>query len=262
MAKKSDNPKKYQKGRIYSLSIKDIQADPNQPRKHFDETALDELTRSVEKHGVLQPVLFRVDEKNQIVLVSGERRLRASEKASKTDIPAMFTDGNPNEISLIENIIRQDLTAIEESEAMGNLLLEHDYTQEQLAEALGKSQPTISSTLSLNELPEEVKEECRNNPRFPKRELIKLASFKKQKKIIAEFEKLKKRMNNIEQGKRQRSHNKSKVKVAIGSIRALRETLVKIEMKWEVWENADKEALQAELESLEEQIGKVLEVSK
>jgi ParB family transcriptional regulator, chromosome partitioning protein len=92
--------------------------DPEQPRKFFDEQALAELQASIASHGVLQPVLVREGGEGMFIIVSGERRYQAAKNAGLETIPAILTDGEPAEISIIENLLRENLTAIEEAEAI------------------------------------------------------------------------------------------------------------------------------------------------
>lgn len=155
----------YEKGTLYDLNIADLQPDPEQPRKYFDAQALAELKASIEKHGVLQPVLVRQSADGVLLLVSGERRLQASKLAGCLTIPAVFTDGDPAELSIVENLLRENLTAIEEAEAIEKLRAQHAYTLGDLALILGKSDSTLSEILSLNKLPEDVKNDCRNEPK-------------------------------------------------------------------------------------------------
>ena len=117
----SDGHKK--KDRIYLLDISEILDNPYQPRQYFDPAALDELTESIRLKGVIQPIVVREDEAGAIYLVAGERRLKASNNAGLTTIPAIFTDGNPLEISLIENLQRENLKPIEEAEAFRRIQL-------------------------------------------------------------------------------------------------------------------------------------------
>jgi ParB family chromosome partitioning protein len=114
----------YQKGRIYTLELAHLQTDPNQPRKSLDPQALGELAASINEHGVLQPILFRVDlQAEALCIVAGERRCAAAQQVGLTTIPGIFVDGNTAEISLVENLLRHDLTAIEEAEALQRLKL-------------------------------------------------------------------------------------------------------------------------------------------
>ncbi|HNY73987.1 MAG TPA: ParB/RepB/Spo0J family partition protein, partial [Syntrophales bacterium] len=172
----------YEKGRLYTLPIGNIQPDPNQPRKYFDEEGLAELTQSIRDKGVLQPVLVRVEEGGAVFLIAGERRLKAAEAAGLTEVPALFIhDDRPQEIALIENSLRQNLTAIEEAEAAGRLVTELNYTQEQVGKVLGKKLSTVSEILSLNRLPAAIRDECRVNPACPRRVLVEIARKKQER---------------------------------------------------------------------------------
>lgn len=180
----------YEKGRLYQLPIVDIKPNPNQPRKYFGEEELAELTQSIKDKGVLQPILVR-QEGPLIILVAGERRLKAAQNAGLTEIPALFIDDNPEEVALIENSLRQNLTAIEEAEAVGRLATELNYTQVQLSKILGKKAQTISDILSLNRLPVEIRDECRINPACPRRVLVEIARKKQERAMITLYNKYK-----------------------------------------------------------------------
>ncbi len=181
----------YEKGKLYDLNIADLQPDPQQPRKYFDEQALAELKASIEKHGVLQPVLVRQDTDGRLLLVSGERRFQASLLAGCLTIPAVFTDGDPAELSIVENLLRENLTAIEEAEAIEKLRELHDYALRDLSTVLGKSVSTLSEILSLNKLPAEVKDDCRNDPKAGRSILVLIAKQKTPKKMTALYKKYK-----------------------------------------------------------------------
>ena len=135
-----------------------IHANPNQPRKIFNEESLNELASSIKTHGVLQPiVLTKIGDSYRIV--AGERRFRAAKIAELKTIPAVIkdlTEKEVREIALIENLQREDLNPMEESEALYNLLTENNLTQEALAHAIGKSRPAIANALRLLTLPVEV----------------------------------------------------------------------------------------------------------
>ena len=165
----------YQEGSFYKVDIDLIAPDPDQPRKYFDESALEELSQSIKQKGVLQPVIIRRTDNGEIILVAGERRLKAAQMAGLTQIPAIITKGNPLEISIIENLQRENLTPIEEAEALSRMIAEHDYTQEKLAFVIGKAKSTISEALSLNRLPAEIKDEVRRAEQYPRRLLVEIA---------------------------------------------------------------------------------------
>ncbi len=181
----------YEKGKLYQLSIAKLIPDPDQPRKFFDEQALGELQASIASHGILQPILVREGEGGKFIIVSGERRYQAARNAGLENVPAILTDGEPAEISIIENLLRENLTAIEEAEAIERLRSVHDYGQVEVAAILGKSEPSISEILSLNRLPAAVKDDCRNDPKSARRILAVIARQKTPEKMIALYQKYK-----------------------------------------------------------------------
>ena len=144
---------------VTEINLKDIKKNPYQPRKNIDDEKLKEMLQSIREHGVIQPVLVRkVDQGYE--LVAGERRIRAAQLAKLEKIPAVIRDFNENEmleISLIENIQRENLNPLEEAEAYKRLMEEFGFNQEKIAERLGKSRPVIANTLRLLSLEEKVK---------------------------------------------------------------------------------------------------------
>ena len=142
------------------LLISQIRPNPYQPRKEFDENGLKELADSIRENGVFQPILVRKS-LSGYELVAGERRLRASKLADQKDIPAIivdFDDRQMMEISLLENIQRKDLTAIEEAVAYQQLIKKLGYTQDELAKRIGKSRTNVANMLRLLSLPEQIKD--------------------------------------------------------------------------------------------------------
>src|SRR4051794_27785415 len=120
--------------KLVELRLETIRLNPDQPRKTFDETTLAELASSIEQHGLLQPVTVkRVAGEDEYLLVAGERRYRAVQKLGRETIIAIITDGNADELAVIENLQREDLRPLEQAEALARLLDAHGYTQEQLA---------------------------------------------------------------------------------------------------------------------------------
>ena len=141
------------------LPISQIRPNPYQPRKEFDENGLKELANSIRENGVFQPILVRKS-LSGYELVAGERRLRASKLAGKSEIPAIivdFDDRQMMEISLLENIQRKDLTPIEEATAYRQLISKLGYTQDELAKRLGKSRTNVANMLRLLSLPEKIR---------------------------------------------------------------------------------------------------------
>jgi ParB family chromosome partitioning protein len=147
--------------RIFRIRLAEVEPNPDQPRTHIDDEALRELAASIERHGLIQPVTVkRIAEVDRYLLVAGERRYRAHELLGREDILAIVTTGDPDEISLIENLQRQDLHPLEEAAAYARVMQRHGWTQEQLAAAVGKARPTITNLLKLNSLPEAVRTEA------------------------------------------------------------------------------------------------------
>jgi len=177
-------------GGVYEIPLGRIQPNPYQPRKYFDETALSELAESIKANGVIQPIVIRQDKDNELYLVAGERRLKAAQLAGLESIPAILTEGNPIEISLIENLQRENLKPVEEAEALEKMIKEFSYTQEQLAHVIGKARSTVTEILSLNKLPDPVKDECRRAD-ISRRVLIEISKQKTPEKMTALFEKVK-----------------------------------------------------------------------
>ena len=145
---------------VIELKLNEIEPDINQPRKTFDDEKLQELADSIKEHGVIQPIIVsKRDEYYQII--AGERRWRASKKAGLKTIPAIIRDYDEKkirEISLIENIQRQNLNPVETAKAIKELMDVHDMTQDDIAKTLGKSRSTIANTLRVLNLDERVQE--------------------------------------------------------------------------------------------------------
>lgn len=145
--------------RIYKLKLSSVEPRPDQPRKHFDEDALRQLADSVSVHGVLQPILVSEAEPGRYSIIAGERRWRAAKLAGLSEIPAIvldFDEMTAAEISLIENIQRENLNPYEEAEAYRALISQFSLTQEELSARIGKSRSAIANSLRLLDLPDSV----------------------------------------------------------------------------------------------------------
>ena len=134
------------------VPIDQIHPNENQPRKHFDEAALLELANSIRVHGVIAPIILVKQAENDYMIIAGERRYRAAKKAGLKSMPAIvrdYTEKQIQEISLIENLQREDLNPIEVATAIRQLMNDYSYTQEEVADRIGKSRPAVANTLRL-----------------------------------------------------------------------------------------------------------------
>lgn len=148
-----------------TLPLSEIVPNKDQPRKTFDEAALDELADSIRQHGILQPLLVRPIATGGYQLVAGERRWRASKRAGLKEVPVVvkeLSDTETMEIAIIENLQREDLNPIEEAEGLQALIDKCGFTQEQVAVSVGKSRPAIANSLRLLKLPVEVRDMAKN----------------------------------------------------------------------------------------------------
>lgn len=146
------------RGTVQMIPVASIEPHPGQPRRHFDDAALDELAASIQARGVIQPIVVR-PHGHRFQIVAGERRWRAAQRARLHEIPAIvrdFTDGETLEVALIENLQRADLNAIEEAQAYGRLVAEYGHSQEELGRLVSKSRSHIANLLRLLDLPESV----------------------------------------------------------------------------------------------------------
>lgn len=181
--------------RVVDIPLSICRTNPQQPRKTFDPKSLQELATSIEQHGLLQPITVKRDPKSKegFVLVAGERRFRAFELLKRESIPGVVTSGNADEIALIENLQREDLSPLEEAEALERLQKKYNYTQEELAKTIGKARPTITNLLKLTSLPKKIKKECSTSNIASKSFLIELSKLDDPKKQLAFWNEAKER---------------------------------------------------------------------
>jgi ParB family chromosome partitioning protein len=149
-----------QEGELRMLPIQQIQPGKYQPRRHWNDEALDELAASIKAQGLIQPVVVRELGKNSYELIAGERRWRAAQRAQLSEIPALIKKVSEEAVpamALIENIQRQDLTPLEEADALKRLIDDFELTHQQAADAVGRSRASVSNMLRLTEMPESIK---------------------------------------------------------------------------------------------------------
>lgn len=157
----------YGEGAIFTCPVERIVPQPGQPRQHFDEAELEELTASIREHGIIQPIVVRrisaasaEPHKDRFELIAGERRWRASQRAGLLEVPVVVKDVTPAkafELALIENLQRADLNPIEVAESYDRLQREHGHTHETLAQRVGKDRSTVTNALRLLKLPQVVR---------------------------------------------------------------------------------------------------------
>lgn len=151
-------------GSVMTVRISDVEPDKKQPRKNFDEQALNSLAQSIERHGVLQPIVVRKIDNTSLTddkysIISGERRWRASKIAGLTEIPVVIKDITDSEVAaimLVENLQREDLNPVEQAQGFKRLIDEYGLTQEETAQIVGVSRPALTNALRLLSLPEEA----------------------------------------------------------------------------------------------------------
>lgn len=173
---------------INNISIDKIFPNTYQPRRFFNEEALQELSQSIIEHGIIQPITVR-KRGEKFELVAGERRWRAARMANLETVPCNIieiTDTQSAEIALLENLQREDLNFIEEAEAYYNLINDHKFTQDELAKRMGKKQSTIANKLRLLKLSENVRSLCVNNKLTERhaRALLSLPNEELQLKVV------------------------------------------------------------------------------
>src|SRR5436189_1594496 len=174
------------------IPVDTIDANPKQPRRDFDETALNELADSIKTHDIIQPVTVSKMPSGRYRLIAGERRWRAAKLAGLTDIPAYIRQANDAqllELALLENLQREDLNAMEISLSYKRMMEELDYTQEQVAERMGKDRSTVANFIRLLKLPPDIQLAVRNGELSMghARALINVDTIDKQLYIFGEI---------------------------------------------------------------------------
>lgn len=151
---------------MLNLKLTQILPNPNQPREEFDKTALDELAASIKEKGFIQPVIVRKRTDGKYELIAGERRFRAANLLRYNEIPAIVKEANDEEsleLALIENIQREDLNPVEEAQAYKKLIERFNFTQEKIAQVVGKARATVNNALRILKLPAKIQESIRKN---------------------------------------------------------------------------------------------------
>ena len=179
------------RGGVRNIDVERIAPNPEQPRLVFDETSLEELAASIREHGVLQPILVRPLEDGEFQLIAGERRWRASKAAGLATIPALveeIDDDTALEISIIENLQREDLSPLDEASMYDRMVRDHGYSVRRLAQKIGKDKGYLENRLRLADAPEEVRElvSLRKDTLSHAYELMKVDDPKKRRKLAGQ----------------------------------------------------------------------------
>ena len=177
---------------VLNIPVDHIRPNPHQPRKDFNEEALDELSSSIKKHGLIQPITVRYLGEKRFELISGERRLRATKQAGIAEIPAYIREADDEQLiafALIENIQREELNPLEISMGYKRLIDECNYTQSEVAERVGKNRSTVTNMLRLLQLPDFIQAAVRDESISTghARALINLKSESDQKKALSKI---------------------------------------------------------------------------
>lgn len=189
------------KDNVFYVEVNKVKPNPNQPRRDFDEDGLRELSKSIRKHGVLQPLLvYKVEEESSkglnvyYHLIAGERRLRASQMAGLPHVPVIIRDGvdeekNRLEIALVENLQRKDLNPVEEAEAYGHLAKEFGLTQKEIAEKVTKSREYVANAVRVLNLPQEIRDALRSEKlsRSHAKALLAISDTAKQAEVFKQI---------------------------------------------------------------------------
>jgi ParB family chromosome partitioning protein len=179
--------------RVRDIPLSQCRSDTNQPRKMFDEASLRELANSIERHDLLQPITVRRDprKRGHFVVVAGERRYRAFELLGRSVIPAIITGGNADEIALIENLQREDLSPFEEASALARLKKKHGYTLKELGASVAKAESTVANLLKINDLPRRIRNDLSTSKVVGRSFLMELARLQDGKEQLRLWEEAK-----------------------------------------------------------------------
>jgi len=246
----------YERGKLYEISIIDFKLDPDQPRKVIDPDALAELTASIKTHGILQPLLFRLADQGWLYIVSGERRYRAAKELGLLTLPAMLVEGNHAEIALVENLLRQDLTAVEEAEALQRLKDDQQYTDEQLSGVIGRARTTLSDILLISRLPAEIRDEARGDRKVAKSALIEIARKKQARAMLTAWTKYKEKQAKAAAGSTRQEKAPATPEELIDWVSKTNTKLAAIDAT--AWTGEEQAAFTEALAALQETIGGLL----
>ena len=184
-----EHSQSYEVGKAYSVVISALNPNPHQPRKYFDETELQALAKDIDANGLLQNITFTRHE-GELVIVSGERRVRACKLLGKEEIEGKYVEGDLQTLALMENILRSDLTAVELAESVAALKEQQQCSNDNIAALIGKQKSTVSEILKIASLPESIRNDARAKPHMTRERLLKVARRKDDAEKGKTYEKL------------------------------------------------------------------------
>lgn len=170
---------------VSQIQLEYIHRNENQPRKHFDDIAIRELADSIEQKGLLQPIIVRKISGTEYQIIAGERRFRAHQLLERKSIDAIESQGDVDEIALIENMQRENLKPVELAEALARLIESHGYTHEVAAKMLGKSRGNITELLSINRVEPSIRAQCLTSDIASKSTLVELSRLSQDEQLSA-----------------------------------------------------------------------------
>ena len=232
-----------------NVPLTDLKANPEQPRKYFDPEALAGLTESIKQYGILQPIIYCLDKDGQKTIVAGERRYQAAKDAGLTDIPAVSIDEKQSDkIAMIENLLRQDLTPVEEAEGLMDLKEKYNYTNGQLGKMFGKAKNTIGDMLCLNDLPAEIKEDCKARLDLSRSKLAVIARIRDKDRQMKMYEKLVKRKFTGDEPQDKKKVEKERCKLVMSFAKSLKVKLSDAELV--ITDDTERATIKSELTAL------------
>ena len=169
--------REYEINKMYTIKVSDLTPNPEQPRKYFNDDEIKALATDINANGLLQNITFTCHE-GKLVIISGERRVRAHKQLGKETIEAKYVKGDLLTLALMENILRSDLTAIEFAESVAALQKQKNCSNDEIAKMIGKKKSTTSEILKVASLPEEIRNDARTKPLMTRERLLKVARRK------------------------------------------------------------------------------------
>jgi len=253
---------------IYDIDVNKIKTGLYQPRRHFDENAIERLAESIKESGLHNPIIIKTEENGDVVLVAGERRLRACKKLKMQTIRAIVTNIDTNEatkadamaVALIDNVTREDITPIEESLGIKRLMDEHGYSQKDVAGIIGKAESTVSELKSICEIGEDLRDEIMEvNPKCARWILLEMAKHDTTKLQRAIYEEITENDLSREVFKKGEAVKKKREKL-IETVDGIPKRLDNLKFKY--WDEDERGKLSDSLRTLQSKIEEMIETEE